>query len=248
MLETLLRFRPLRLLIALVVCASVSGCFDIEQSLRIRGDRFTYETVVRIDARLVAMSDSSSKLNCEKLALSQTERSSSIKITSKESNDGANLVCQLSIEGPITAAALADFPARLELSPRSEDHPIFGKNGAMAFTVEKIARNRYRLTSSMSLADKRPEGGARSSSERLGEQFAMMLMSGRNLRWTVESEKIFSSNGQIAATSQEVKWEAPVATAIRTPQTFTAEFSIPLPWYLRFWYGILDSLDRLMGK
>lgn len=234
------------LLIAL--CACLAGCIDIEQSLRIRQDVFTYEAIVRIDARLVAMSQSGSRLDCEKFALDQGAPAKGLKISSTEKNDGTNLICHLTIQGPVSAAVLADFPAKMEFKPRSDDHPIFGKDGAMGFTIEKIGRNRFRLTSTMALSNARTSGRGGSASDRMGEQVAAMMLGGRHLRWTVESEQVFSSNGQIAAKAHEVKWEAPLASAMKAPQTFTAEFSLPLSWPIRTWYSILDFFDRLRGR
>lgn len=234
------------LLIALCTC--LAGCLDIEQSLRIRHDVFTYEAIVRIDARLVAMSQAGSKLDCEKFTLDQSAAAKGLLISSTEKNDGTNLICHLTIQGPVSAAVFADFPAKMEFKPRSDDHPIFGKDGAMGFTVEKIGRNRFRLTSKMALSNARTPGSGGSPSDRMGEQFAAMMLGGRQLRWTVESEQVFSSNGQIAANAQVVKWETPLASAMKAPQIFTAEFSLPLSWPMKIWYSILDFFDRLRGR
>ncbi|MFM8546798.1 MAG: hypothetical protein ACKODB_04175 [Betaproteobacteria bacterium] len=243
-----LRWSGLRVAFCAALVLLLSGCFDIEQSLRIRQDTFTYEAIVRIDARLVAMAQAGSKLDCEKFALTQAERSPAVKVTFSEKNDGTNLVCHLTIQGPVSAAAFADFPARMEFKPRSDDHPVFGKDGGMGFTIEKLGRNRFRLTSRMMLSSSKSSGSSSSQSERLGEQFAAMMMGGRQLRWAIEAEQILSSNGQISAKGSEVKWEAPLASAIKSPQTFTAEFSLPLSWPLRTWYRFLDFLDGLRGR
>mgnify|MGYP003343287135 CR=1 FL=1 len=127
-----------RALAITTLALTLSGCFDIEQSLRVRGDTFTYEAFVRIDARLVAMAEGKDKINCEKFKITQPPGALQVKIRSSEKNDGTNLVCQLAIEGPVSAAALADFPAKLELAPRSDDHPVFGKNGGMGFASDAL--------------------------------------------------------------------------------------------------------------
>lgn len=243
-----LRARALRWVVAAALCLSLAGCFDIEQSLRVKQDTFTYEAIVRIDARLVAMSQGGSKLDCEKFALAQADRPSSLKVSAIEKSDGTNLICHLTIQGPVSAAAFADFPSRMDFKPRSDEHPIFGKDGAMGFTIEKLGRNRFRITSKMVISTAKNAGAAGSQADRLGEQFAVMMLGGRQLRWTIESEQIFSSNGQISAKANEVKWEVPLASAMKTPQTFTAEFSLPLSWPLKTWYAILDFFDRLLGR
>lgn len=211
------------------------GCLDMKQSISVNHERIEYVRQIRIDSKLVAMSAANASkepISCD--SLSEKPSIPDVTVEVAESNDGTNMTCILKLSAPYSSEGLSNLRNAVVKKEGTDAGPMSDAD-ISDFKIEPLARGTYRFSQVMRFNSDKDK-----ASDPFAEQMAQALFMGRSISWVFEAPKILASNGKIAEDSKSVTWEVPLASAMKSAQTFTVDFQAPLPWYLKIWYAILN--------
>ena len=198
--------------LALTMLFTLVACIDLKQSIEINDGLATYRMEMRMNATLAQLDADNLSKFCESHDDLRVEVSGGLKRTIKQSYEGEDIVCRMSITGPIR-----EFGEQITEMPKG--------NLTRMLNVQMVNETILRIESTFEPSDDMTASSA--------EEKAMIaaMMQGRVLTWSVKAPRITESNGEISADSTQVDWSVPMAMAIQSPHTFTATVKVALPWY-----------------
>lgn len=215
---------PRRLAGVAALLLMLSGCFDVDQQLSVDQTRFSYNAVLRVDAKLAAMAAQRGKGDfCDEFIPLSAKIPEQVVLSKTQSIEGGNQVCRVTLQGPTLA-----FEA---ISSKQ------GKGiGDMA--IERIDERTLKLTNVLRM------------DERLAQDPKMldMLLAGRLMKWSITAPRILDSNGTISADGKRVDWAVPVSALFAEPQTFEAVFEYDPPRIAQVLRSALRLLDSVLER
>lgn len=221
--------KPVRSLWLVAACLGLAGCFDLEQSLTVEARTVRYEAELAVDAKLMALAQAGADQEpiCDRL---KQAGGNGLDVQVSQTERGGDVVCRLSVVGPLAAFGAMEWGSTA------------GREVPSALSIERLDDQTYRLTSRLG------EGSARQ--DQYAQGLMAVMFSGRHFKWTVKAPRIVESNGTLSADGSTVTWSVPLATAMRSPQTFTAVIQIDIPWHQRLMmlaHRVLRMIKDLFG-
>ena len=201
---------------ALAACLLASGCFDMKQDFRFNSDETAEVTFrIAIDAALIALAQQGTE---KPFCTDEMIARDGITGTAKSTTEGADVVCTLTISGPI--AKVVDAASNAKLNENAK-----GKQ-AIALTRDGEA---YVLQIDLPP----PDDGKAADNPMAKTMQAMMLakMSGKTLAWTVTAPSIIETSGTLSDDGRVASYSRPLAEAFtsREPTRFSVRFSLKEP-------------------
>lgn len=213
-----------RLACVAALMLSLTGCFDVEQQLAVDQTRFSYNAVLRVDAKLAAMAAQRGRGDfCDEFIPLAAKIPEQVVLSKTQAIEGGNQVCRVTLQGPTLA---------FEAINSKQGKGI----GDMA--IERIDERTLKLTNVLRM------------DERLAQDPKMlnMLLAGRLMKWSITAPRIIDSNGTISADGQRVDWAVPVAALFSEPQTFEAVFEYDPPRIAQLLRSALRLLDSVLDR
>ena len=237
----------------LAIAFLMTGCFDIQQSVTLTNKTIEYTRVVRIDSKLVEMTNKgeSGKISCADFIDQPQQESVTLELTEK--NDSTNLICSGKYSTPYSKEGFISISKAL--TGKTDTNSSTGSNtpskrnfkDSFGTNIEDLGRGKYRFVQTFAL--KQDHNTSATDKENpfteVGEKFFQLVFAGRTLNWTFTAPEILDTNGKISPDRKSANWEVSVLDATKKQQEFSVEFRAPLPWYLDYWYKFLDFIDSL---
>lgn len=205
-----------------------AGCFEMKQDFRFNTDGTADVTFrIAIDAALMALANQQGG-NGNFCSEANVTREGVVG-TAKASTEGGDMVCTLTISGPIEKVIDAALNAKLNDRAKEQQGISLTKDGeTYALAIELPA-----------IGDEPDTDNPMAKSMQ-----AMMLakMSGRTLSWSVMAPKIIETTGTLSDDGKVATYSRPVADAFtsKEPTRFSVRFSLRSP-------GFFDWIWSLFG-
>ncbi|MEK9753085.1 MAG: hypothetical protein VW338_07740 [Rhodospirillaceae bacterium] len=185
---------PLRGLLAAVGLFILAGCFDLHQSMEVTADAVHYELRLRLNAAIVQLGMRDAGKFCETNDELRVRTPAAMTRTIRQSFDGDDIVCILTLKGPLDA--LTSFG-------------IGAKTGDLndLLKIQQLDKSMIRIDSTFKLR-KNPSP----------EERAMLgtMTQGRAVSWLVRAPRIEDSNGDVSADRKSVTWQVPMSVAVQS--------------------------------
>ncbi len=209
----------IRMALALAGCLLTAGCFEMKQDFRFNADETVDVTFrIGIDAALMALANQ----NADKPFCSdEMVQKDGITGTAKSTTEGGDMVCTITMSGPIDAIVKAASETSLN------------ENAEQKQTIS-LAKERDTYALDIELPPMQKDNAAEDNPMAQSMQ-AMMLakMSGRTIAWTVTAPQIIETSGSISEDGTTASYSRPLAEAFtsKEPTRFSVKFSLEQPGF-----------------
>ncbi|WP_172373990.1 hypothetical protein [Mesorhizobium sp. NZP2234] len=209
------------IVVSLVGCLLVAGCFDVKQDLAFRRDGTATANIrIAVDGSLLAMAKNANGKWCSSDKLLS---SPGITGTAEQKTEGSDEVCSLFFSGKTDDLVAALSNANI------------GGDKKQGVQLNRVGDNYEFVVNFPSLkptdkyADDPMAQGLRT--------LILAKMSGRHIAWTVTAPRIIETSGTISDDGRTASYSRPLASAFSSdrPTTFRAVFSLEPP-------GMLEQL------
>ena len=229
--------RSLRILITFTLVASLSGCFELSQTLVIRDDETaSFQIDMGFDQNLINLATMEN--GGESVSFCESDQALEVDIP-----EGLNVIVNQRLEGDFLFCSYS-FSGSLKKFVKFSASMTREGNDANLFKIELLGNKKLRLTSIFDFSGDKPEDSDTDlATELLAKQMIVSAFEGRTFRWLITAPEILSSNGIISEDRKMVTWELPISVAVLSEGTYIFQAVVV---YGKPWYKFLEDFKKYL--
>lgn len=225
----------------LALCAlALGGCFELTADAKFNHDGVaTVAIEIGVSAQLLALAQNKEGASdpfgsCGNVQRME-EAPKGIKLISGERGvKGDKLTCRIIVEIADPVAAAAEFKREAK-----DDDPLI----IDTFKLSRLGSNAYRLDAAIEANPAKAAPTAKPGAEAMGQAMAAAMMANHFISFSVTSDRIEKTTGEVSADGRTVTWRLPVVMLVAPVPGFRQDIKADIVYR----ESLLDRARRFIG-